>query len=332
MKKILALILALCMMFALCATASAEEKKPDYTLRIMVSEGEADPKAQYTKKFADAVYDETDGGLKIEVYYNSELGSLQDVLETIANGSNVIVSTAIDMVTDYYADFAGPAIFFTLPTREKIYKFAESDLFAQMCKECEEQSGIKVLNLAWAGSARQILSTKPVEHFEDLAGLKMRCPTASYVNFFTNCGCATENVVWSEMYTALNQGLVDACEAPFSTLYTSSLQEVAKNLTESAHYIPVAGMFMNADVFNMLPEEYQEIIVRLGNEIGKEFGEYSASQDAEYKQAMIDAGVTVYPWGEEDQAKMAEAAKKMWDNYPDLSEGLYDKIQEALAG
>lgn len=326
MKKLLTLVVALVLVFSVVASASAAT----YKLKIQVAEAETDPKAQFTKLFADRVFEETKGDVQIDVHYNSELGSLADVLEQISNGANIMVSTAIDQLTGYYADFAGPAIFYSLPTKEDIRTFAASDLFAEMVKNCEEQAGIKVLNLEWVGVPRVLMSVNPVKTFEDLKGLKIRGASSSYITFFENCGCSPETIAWNELYTALSQGLVEACEGNFSLLYTSSLYEVAKYITETNHYICPAGIFMNASIYNALPAEYQEIVSRNAAETGKEYSADSDKTDAEYRQKLVDAGVTILPWSAEDDAKMKEAGLKCWDNYPKLSEGLYERLQKAL--
>lgn len=355
MKKLIAFVLALVMAFALCAcgakpaaqapaaeapaaeapaaeAAPAEAPAEPIKLRIQVAEAETASKAIYTKKFADSVYEKTNGAVQIDVFYNSELGSLADVLEQVSNGSNIMVSTAIDQLGNFYYDFNGPAIFYAMPTKADMYNFAESDLFKEMCKGMEEQSNITVVTLSWFGAPRNIISVKPIETFEDLKGLKMRGASAAYANFFTNCGCSPEVVPWNDVYTSLNQGLIEAAEGDYSLLYTSSLYEVAPYITESEHYICPAGIYMNSDLFYSLPEEYQQIIKEEAKAAGDEYSQNDDAAAAENRQKLIDAGATIYPWPEEQVAKMAEAGAKCWDNFPELSDGLYERVQEAIKG
>lgn len=336
MKKLVSLLLTVVMVFALFAfgqTAAFADKKDDpIKLRIQVAEAETASKAIYTKQFADAVYEKTNGAVQIDVYYNSELGSLADVLEQVSNGSNIMVSTAIDQLGSYYYDFNGPAIFYAMPTKDDMYNFAESELFAEMCAGMEEQSNIMVLTLSWFGAPRNIISIEPIETYEDLSGVKMRGASAAYANFFKNCGASAEVIPWNEVYTALSQGIIDAAEADFSLLYTSSLYEVAPYITESEHYICPAGIYMNTDVFNSIPEEYQKILVEEAKAAGDAYSANDDAAAAEFKQKLIDAGATILPWSEEDTALMSEAGAKCWENYPDLSEGLYERLQEAIKG
>lgn len=349
MKKLFALLLALIMVLSLvaCGASAPAEEKPaadapaadapaaeapaePIKLRIQVAEAETASKAIYTKKFADKVYERTNGAVQIDVYYSSELGSLADVLEQISNGSNIMVGTAIDQLANYYYDFNGPAIFYAMPTKADMYKYAESDLFKEMCEGLIDQSDIKILTLSWFGAPRNIISKKPLYSFEDLKGLKMRGASAAYANFFMNCGTQCETVNWSEVYTALSQGIVEAAESDYSLLYTSSLHEVAPYVIETEHYICPAGIFMNNTVFESIPAEYQQILLEEAKNHGDMFAANDDKACAEFKQKMIDAGVTIIEWTEEDHAKLKEAGNKCWENYPNLSEGLYDRLQEAI--
>jgi len=355
MKKLFALLLALVMILSLVACGAseapatnapateapkadapateapkAEEPAQVYNLRIQVAEAETASKAIYTKMFADKVYERTNGAVQIDVYYSSELGSLPDVLEQISNGANIMVGTAIDQLGNYYYDFNGPAIFYAMPTKDDMYAYAESDLFKEMCDGLIAESDIKILTLSWFGAPRNIISKVPLYSFEDLKGLKMRGASAAYANFFMNCGTQCETVNWSEVYTALSQGIVEAAESDYSLLYTSSLHEVAPYVIETEHYICPAGIFMNNTVFESLPAEYQQILLEEAKNHGDMFAANDDKACAEFKQKMIDAGVTIIEWTDEDKAKLAEAGNKCWENYPNLSEGLYERLQEAI--
>jgi TRAP-type C4-dicarboxylate transport system substrate-binding protein len=175
------------------------------------------------------------------------------------------------------------------------------------------------------------MSLKPILTFDEIKRKKVRVPGSAYSAFWQSCGASPVTTAWSELYTSLSQKVIDACEAPLATLYASSLQEVAKDVTLTAHAIPPCGFYMNAKIFRSLSPEYQTILREEAKNVGIAYTEYSALTEAEWKQKMQDAGVIWHEFSEADRAKMKQAAADMYKMFPELSEGLYENIRQAVS-
>lgn len=353
MKRLLACILVVVMGFGLCAcaanpaateTATTEAAETatqapveeavvePIVLKIAISEAATDTKAEAMKEFMDAVETRTNGAVTFELYANNELGSMADVLEQVAMGGNIILSSSVDILSDYGCpDWTAPTIFYALPTADDVVKFQESDLYQSMCEKIEA-NGIKMLCMNFVGTPRQLLSTKPVTTYADLSNLKVRVPTATFGAFFEAAGASTVSTAWSEVYTSLSTGVIDAAEAPLGTLYNSSLYEVAKYCTLTSHCLSPAAMIMSEAIFESLGEEYGAILVEEAKNAGVWYTDACAAAGDDFKAKLEEAGVTFYEFSDEDMQKMKDTAAVVYDSFPEMSPDIREQIQSAIAG
>lgn len=343
MKRALSLGLAFAMVLALVScsgntdtpSSSAEGSagKPEdtpITLRVSFAESQGDPKYEAMVAFEEYVEKESDGTIDIELYPGNELGSNADVAESITQGANIILSNAGDGLADYGdPNFTAVGIFYTFQSAEEVEKFTQSDLFAEMCANVAE-NGLTVLSMNWITTPRQIMSVMPLEHYEDLQGVLVRVPASTYATFFAAAGAAPVSMQFSEVYSSLDTGVVEAVEAPLGTLYSYSLHEVAKYVSLSSHCLAPALLCMNTDIFESLSEQQQSVLVEGSEYAGELYTQICEDTDADYRAKMEENGVTFIDWTEEDIQKMTDAAQKVYEAYPQMDEDIYEQIMSAI--
>lgn len=300
--------------------------------RVSMPEPATDNKALAIQEVVKNIEERTQGRVKFEVYYNGELGTFTDTIEGIAMGGNIIDGTSGDAYAPYGCpDMTALNLMGLYPDTDSVLRFNSSELFKQMCDELEANSGIKMLSMNWACAPREIISTKPINSIGDLKGVMIRVPLPPYVSFFTRLGCSTVNMTMSEVYTGMQQGMVDAAEFPLGTIYNASLQEVAKYSYLSAHTYAPCCWGMSAELFNKLSEEDQKIFMEEFENGGEYFTQLNIDNMPEYRQKLEEAGVTFVEPSEEDKAIMNAAAVDAANDFPDLSEGLVEKMQAAMS-
>ena len=332
MKKVIALFMVICMLTALCAASAFADAK-NVTLKLSFAESQGDPKYDAMVAFKDYVEKESEGSITVELYPSNELGANADVMESISNGANIILSTAGDSLGDFgEPNFTAVGIFYTFKTPEEVAKFVESDLYARMNKNVEEKGNIKILSLNYVTTPRQIMSTIPLNSYEDLKNVKVRVPAPTYSTFFAAAGAAPVTMVFSDVYTSLESGIIEAVEAPLGTLLSYSLQEVAKYVTLSNHCLAPALLCMNNDIFNSLSEEQQQILIDGSVAAGQLYTDSCAEKTAGYRAEMEEAGVTFIDWTDEDYAKMADAAQEVYAAFPQMDADIYDQIMATING
>jgi TRAP-type C4-dicarboxylate transport system substrate-binding protein len=296
-------------------------------LKISIAETSSDIKAGVLKDLTDEVEKATDGRIKFEVYYSNELGSLSDVTEQMAMGGNILAGTSGDFYADYGCpDIMATALQYALPTPDAVQKFNDSQLFSQMCDKIEASSGLKILCMNWAAAPRSVLSTKPINSVGDLKNLKLRVPGAAAGSFFKALGASTESMPFSEIYTAMSQGVLEACEAPLSTLYSYSLQEVAKNVFLTEHSLAPSCWAMSAKIFNSLSKDDQKVLQDAMVKYGRIFTQKGLDTQAGFRSKMEAAGVKFVIPSDADKELLKRAGKESFNDFPKMTPGLYDQI------
>ncbi|WP_317855414.1 TRAP transporter substrate-binding protein DctP [Chakrabartyella piscis] len=355
MKKMLSITLAMVMMLSVagCGSSSsssaepaaeeasasaevavAEEAAPavdPVVLKISIAETSTDIKAEVLADMIAEIEAETNGEIQFEVYYSNELGTLADVTEQMAMGANVLAGTSGDFYASYgSADIMASALQYALPTMEAVDKLSQSDLFASWCDDIEAASGLKVLTCNWSAAPRSVLSTKEVSSVADLQGLKVRVPGLAADAFFSALGSSTMSMAFGDIYTNMQQGMVEAAEAPLGTLYAYSLHEVAKYCYLSEHSLAPSCWAMSAAIFNSLSPENQEILQSSLIKYGTIYGEKGLETEAEFRAELEAAGVQFVEPSDEDKAIMLQAGADSFDAFPEMTPGLADEIAKII--
>ena len=153
--------------------------------------------------------------------------------------------------------------------------------------------------------------------------------SATRVGMLEALGATVTQMSWNEVYSALNQGVCDGCEAPLSTLYNSKIYEVCKNITLDGHIRAIWSVNMSNDVFNSLPEEYQQILTEEIANMAPTTIERVTADEAAYQEKLEAEGVTFY---ECDHEAFAEATRSVYDTIPGWTDGLYDRVSDIING
>ena len=336
MKKFFLLLVVACLSLSMIysggnnESAAAGDGKP-VVLRVSIPETATDNKSLAIFSVKENVEKRTEGRVILEVYCNGELGTFQESIETITQGGNIIDGTSPSAYADYGCyDMMALDLMRMIRSPEECRRLNDSQLFKDMCAQLEEASNIKVLAVNWPMEPRCVLSTTPVNSVADLKGMIIRVPTASYVAFFERLGATTVSMSMADTYTAMQQGSADACEFPLGTIYANSLYEVGKYLYLSEHTYAPCMWCMNSDIFNSLSPEDQQILVEEFVAAGDRFSQMNLDSLATDRQKLEEAGVIFTEPSAEDIAIMDEAAAASVEAFPGLSDGIIEKVEEAL--
>lgn len=188
------------------------------------------------EQVAKTVEEKTDGRVKIKVFPASSLGKELELSEGLSLGTVDIIYTGIGFVSAFYAPIGMADYPFTLRGMEHWRAYRDSDLFAeQSAKLSDAMNGNVVAGLSYYGS-RHVTSNKPILTPADMEGLKIRVPNApAYLMFPEATGANPTPMAFSEVYLALQQGVVDAQENPLTTIQAKKFYEVQSNINLTAH-------------------------------------------------------------------------------------------------
>lgn len=297
------------------------------TLKLNHVQSNTDPVQDAFLELADLVKERSGGSLEIQVYANSELGSNKDNIEQIVNGASLIAVGDTGFLADYVPDIGimnGP---FLYGSYEDLLKLTSSEWYGTM-EEALSRQGIKLLAMDWYFGERHIISKKPIHTPDDMKGLKIRVPSNTmWTATMEALGAAPTTIQWNEVYSALDQGVVDAAEAPLATIYTSKLQEAAKNIAMTGHFTGIIGLEMSQSVWDSMSENQQNILAECIDEVGKNYSEGVIASEKEWREKLESEGVV---FTDVDREPFKEACVKVYDMFPEWSDGLYETVQEAM--
>lgn len=306
--------------------AAASEDKP-VVLKLNHVQSNTDPVQAAFLDLADMVKERSNGSIEIQVYANSELGSNKDNIEQIVSGASLIAVGDTGFLADYVPDTGimnGP---FLYGSYEDLIKLSESDWYAEMEDACSAQ-GIKLLAMNWYFGERHIISKKPINSPADMKGLKIRVPSNTmWTATMEALGAAPTTIQWSEVYSALDQGVVDAAEAPLATIYTSKLQEAAKYIATTGHFTGIIGLEMSQQVWDSMSENQQKILEECIAEEGRIYSEGVIASEQDWREKLEAEGVT---FTDVDRAPFKEECASVYTKFPEWSDGLYERIQGIL--
>ena len=260
MKKILAIALAMCMVFSVCAMSASAD---DYHITLKMSHVFAPTESLtvYMQQVIDNIYERTNGAVEIEHYPQGQLATYKDNVQMVVDGANWIACEDPSYLADYNIDFEALIAPFLYTDLRQYSYVCQSDLVQDMCKGIEEQYGIHVLALDFNVGFRSLMTNKTITTPDDLKGMKIRVPNSSmYINCMNALGATPTGMAFSETISAVQQGVVDGLEGNINAYSTNGSCEVAKIMTLDRHLIGTCGAYINIDVWNSIPEEYRDII------------------------------------------------------------------------
>ncbi len=246
MKKWLALLALAC----IAPLASAQAPIVIKFSHVVANDA---PKGKGALRFKELAEQGTNGRVKVEVYPNSTLYKDNEEVEALQLGTVQMLAPSVSKfgplgVREYEA-FDLPFIF---PDRNVLAKVTEGPVGAMLFKKLESK-GIKGLAY-WDNGFKVMTANKPLRMPEDFKGLKMRIQPSKVLDAqFRALGAIPQVMAFSEVYQALQTGVVDGTENTPSNVYTQKMHEVQKYLTLSDHGYIGYAVIVNAKFWDSLP-------------------------------------------------------------------------------
>lgn len=333
MKPKKLVLLAAAVMVSTQLAACGTEANEDSVIRLEAGHvlAEDSPYHMALTEWAEEVKEATDGRIQITVFANSTLGNERDLIEAVQMGALDITlpnSAVLTNFTDALEVFDLP---FLLANEEEAYAVIDGPIGDQMLESLED-IGIVGLSM-WENGFRYIANNKhEIRTPEDMVGVKIRTmENAVHMQAFNTWGAQATTMAFGEVYTALQQGTVDALENPLTPIFQNRLQEVAPYITMTGHFYCPAPLIMAKNTWEKLSQEDQQILLELADKYKDIEREYFKITDAEYKQIMIEEGATFVEAEELDKELWREAAQPVYDQYiSEKGSELLDEIQSVI--
>ncbi|MBV5266799.1 TRAP transporter substrate-binding protein [Pinisolibacter aquiterrae] len=271
------------------------------------------PKGKGAERFKELAEKYTAGKVKVEVYPNSQLYKDKEELEALQLG-------AVQMLAPSLAKFGPLGIkdfeAFDLPymfaDRTALRKVTEGPIGKQMLGLLESKG---ITGLAFWDNGFKIMSAnKPLRTPDDFLGLKMRIQSSKVLEAQMKAlGALPQVMAFSEVYQALQTGVVDGTENPPSNMYTQKMNEVQKYATLSRHGYLGYAVIVNKKFWDGLPAEVKPELQKAMVEATVYANDIAEKENDDAIEAMKAAGKTEFITLTADQAKAWRAAlKPVW--------------------
>lgn len=213
------------------------------------------PKGRAAEKFKQLAEERTKGRVKVEVYPNSQLYKDREEMEALQLGAVQMLAPSLSkfrpMGAPEFELFDLPYIF---PDYETVHRVMDGDVGKRMFAKLETK-GLHGLAF-WDNGFKQMSANKPLRTVADFKGLKMRIQSSKVLDAQMKAlGANPQVMAFSEVYTALQQGVVDGTENPPDNLYTQKMHEVQKHLTVSDHGFLGYAVIVNKKFWDGLPAD-----------------------------------------------------------------------------
>lgn len=266
-------------------------------------------------EWAKAVFEKTNGKLKIEVYPSAQLGVEEDVLEQIRLGSNVGWQTDPARLGNYVKEWGILYMPFFLSGIEDVEKLLDSKVVQGWVDKLEKEHQIKVVSYAWVQGFRNVFTNKPGKSPSELRNSLIRTANApAWLATVNSLGCKAVALPYGDLYNGIQTKVVDGCELPYAAAKQLKVYEVAKNIVETQHIFQLNVMVVSASWYNKLPSEYQKILVDECNKAGLAASNILLKNAEADRQFMIDQGMTYIPHSALDVDAFKVSGQKAYES------------------
>jgi len=267
------------------------------------------------------------GKAKVVVYGSSQIGGDKEMIQKLKLGTldMAVPSTVMSSEVDLVGMFEMPYI---VKDRAHMARI-EKDVFWPGIAPAIEKKGLKVLAV-WENGVRHITNNKrPIKGPDDLKGIKLRVPEGKWrVKMFQEYGANPSPMKFSELFTALQTGVMDGQENPFTQIYSAKLHEVQKYLSLSGHVYTPAYLTAGARKYGSLPADVRKVLEDTARETQAYVYETAAKDETELLAKLKQSGIQV---NEVDKNAFIAASGKIYEEFGKEVAGAKALIDKAVA-
>jgi tripartite ATP-independent transporter DctP family solute receptor len=276
--------------------------------------------------FAEKVKEKTKGEIEIQVFPSSQLGEQRDALEAMKMGTLDMALSSCGPLGQFVPKIDVLNLPFIFRSEEHNHKALDGKPGQMLINEINK-AGYVFLFWADSGSRSVINNKRPIETPEDLKGLKIRVmPSNLMVDTLNKMGAIATPMGQGEVYSALQQGVLDGWENSPTTLYTLKLYEVSKYFSWTRHFSTPDAILISKKVFDKLTPEQQKIFIEVGKETTLKSRQLWAETEKQHVEELKKKGVIFNDV--KDVTPFVERVKPVWKTYTDKNGSeLVDAIQ-----
>lgn len=316
MKKLIALVLIGALLFAVtggckgAADADPFAQMEPVTVKYAHAIPEGELMNYIIEDWMAAVTERSGGKITFDYYPAGELGSFVEIIEQVELGSVDMSSGEPSLYEPWCPEVSMLYAPMICDGYEHLGKCIHGKPGELIAEAMSEKNNTYILRWVFSG-ARVVASVRPLRTLEDMKGLIIRSPESQvYIDTFTLLGMSPTPMAMGEMYDAILQGVVEACECPAQALYEGGYHTITGNICKTRHMYALGTLSANETFWDGLPEAARALMLEVWDELDDDFDALVQASEDGYYAKFEQEGTLVTEF--EDHAAFRQIAEPYW--------------------
>ena len=322
---LLVVVLSMGLVFSVFTTVQA---KTEWKMAL----GDAAGGTQWAlgERFAKLVEAYTGGEITLALFPNGQLGSEQETVQNCRLGTLDFSVAAINNITPF-----SPSVgLFTLPylilSVDEAVLLTQGPIGEELVQNTIKAAGVRILGWSYSGFRRLSNSKRPITKPADLKGLTIRVPkNAIMIDSYKSWGVSPTPMAWDEVFTALQQKVLDGQDTPLITQYVMKFYEVQKYITKIRYVFLLEPLVISEQLFQRQSPEVQKILMRAGKEAQEYCRQFLILFEDSIENELKGKGLEILDPADSEKEWIEKATKEVWPKFY-KSVGGKEKVDAAL--
>ncbi|WP_018183210.1 TRAP transporter substrate-binding protein [Kaistia granuli] len=277
------------------------------TIRIGGAGSDDSPDTKAMQVFKEKMEAELGSDVAIELFPGSHLGTVDEMVEQVKGGVLECMYESVGVLGSFHPAANVEGVAYIYRDEDHFFRIWRGPVGQEVLDSIAKDAGFRVVGPAYHGF-RQFLVTKPADSLDDLQGRKIRAPgIPAYIESIRALGANPATVAFEEVYTAVQQGVVDGVEQPLFAIQDKRFYEVAKHLVMTNHMAETMGFMCNSDWYQGQDERVRGAINAAADASADWYKGYTTEAQAKVLDKLVAEGVVVH---KPDLAPFMEKAKE----------------------
>jgi len=322
-KLILGSVLLASTAFVSTASAQITER----TLRWAQQNSMEHPQGLGSKKFADLVEQKSGGKIKVRVFPSGQLGGDLQNVSALQGGTLDLMVLNAGLLVGVVKEFAVVDLPFLFNTPQEADAVVDGSVGKKLFAKLPDK-GLVGLGYFELGFRNVTNSKHPITKAEDFAGIKLRVlQSPLFIELFNTLGANTVAMPFPEVYTALEQKVIDGQENPYTVVFDSKFQEVQKYVSATQHIYNAQSVLISKKTWDKLSAEEQKLIQEALDEAKIYQRQVSRTKATEALEGLKKAGMQANEISMEELARIKQKVQPVIDKYAkEVGDDLYKEV------
>lgn len=254
------------------------------------------------------------GEIQIDNFPAMQLGGAQENVDQVRSGTIFAVFTSIAYFSRTVPEFEAVSLPFLFASREQAFRVMDGPV-GKLFDDRMLDKGFVNLGYMELGFRHATNNARPIKSVADFKGMKIRLqPNEVHLDTFRALGANPVAMDIKELYSALQQGVLDGQENPYNIIATRRFNEVQKYLSNSGHFFDFINVAANRRLFEKLPPEQQQAVRQAMRKAVEWQRAEAAKLDAGFRDQLVKSGMQYDEMPADARVKMREATSKIADD------------------